>query len=184
MIDGGKGWRSGAPVEQKNLTQWFLRISDYAEDLLAALDTLARWPEEVRLMQANWIGRSEGLECRFELSQAVSEIAALIFIQRGLIRFTVPVFVLFRPTTRSPFSWPKTMRLLAAFRTECAQRGTSEADIEAGEKLGFDTGADGTPPAHPEWHLPVYVANFVLMGYGTGAIFACLRMTSAIWILL
>jgi leucyl-tRNA synthetase len=172
VIDG-KGWRSGAPVEQKNLTQWFLRISDYAEELLGALDTLTRWPEKVRLMQANWIGRSQGLECRFALNQKVGEIAALdIYTTRPDTLYGAS-FCAISPDHPLAVKLAEDNAALAAFRAECAQRGTSEADIEAGEKLGFDTGLRAQHPLDENWHLPVYVANFVLMGYGTGAIFAC-----------
>jgi leucyl-tRNA synthetase len=172
VIDG-KGWRSGAPVEQKNLTQWFLRISDYADELLAALDGLERWPEKVRLMQANWIGRSEGLECRFALSQAVGDVTALdIYTTRPDTLYGAS-FCAISPDHPLAVKLADDNAALAAFRAECAQRGTSEADIEAGEKLGFDTGLRARHPLDENWHLPVYVANFVLMGYGTGAIFAC-----------
>ena len=172
VIDG-KGWRSGAPVEQKKLTQWFLRISDFADELLAALEGLERWPEKVRLMQANWIGRSEGLECRFELSHTVGGISALdVYTTRPDTLYGAS-FCAISPDHPLAVKLAEDNAELAAFRAECAQRGTSEADIEAGEKLGFDTGLTAQHPLDPDWHLPVYVANFVLMGYGTGAIFAC-----------
>jgi leucyl-tRNA synthetase len=172
VIDG-KGWRSGAAVEQKNLTQWFLRISDYAEDLLSALDGLELWPEKVRLMQANWIGRSEGLECRFELSEKIGAIDGLqVYTTRPDTLYGAS-FCAISPDHELAIALAQDNQALAAFRAECAQRGTSEADIEAGEKLGFDTGLRVRHPLDENWLLPVYVANFVLMGYGTGAIFAC-----------
>ncbi len=172
VIDG-KGWRSGAPVEQKSLTQWFLKISDYADDLLGALEGLDRWPEKVRLMQANWIGRSEGLECRFELTRTLGDITALeIYTTRPDTLYGAS-FCAISPDHQLAIALAQDNKELAAFRAECAKRGTSEADIEAGEKLGFDTGLTVRHPLDPDWHLPVYVANFVLMGYGTGAIFAC-----------
>lgn len=172
VIDG-KGWRSGAAVEQKTLTQWFLRISDFADELLGALDGLTRWPEKVRLMQANWIGRSEGLECRFTLNEPVGDMAALdIYTTRPDTLYGAS-FCAISPGHPLAIELAKNNAALAAFRAECAQRGTSEADIEAGEKLGFDTGLTAQHPLDADWHLPIYVANFVLMGYGTGAIFAC-----------
>ena len=172
VIDG-KGWRSGAPVEQKQLTQWFLKISEHADDLLAALDGLQRWPEKVRLMQANWIGRSEGLACRFELSTAYAAHTALeIYTTRPDTLYGAS-FCAISPDHELAIALAQENEALAAFRADCAKRGTSEADIEAGEKLGFDTGLKVKHPLDPDWELPVYVANFVLMGYGTGAIFAC-----------
>jgi len=172
VIDG-KGWRSGAAVEQKQLTQWFLKISDHAEELLGALDGLQRWPEKVRLMQANWIGRSEGLACAFQLVAPHSDFSALeIYTTRPDTLYGAS-FCAISPDHPLAISLAAENDALAAFRAECAKRGTSEADIEAGEKLGFDTGLFVKHPLDPDWHLPVYVANFVLMGYGTGAIFAC-----------
>ncbi|MBV9569834.1 MAG: leucine--tRNA ligase, partial [Alphaproteobacteria bacterium] len=165
----GRGWRSGALVERRKLSQWFFKITEYADDLLAALDRLDRWPEKVRLMQKNWIGRSEGLRVSFDLSNGE----------------TVDVFTT-RPDTLFGASFvalspdhPLAERLahdhpdLAAFVAECRRVGTAEAAIETAEKMGFDTGLVATHPFDPEWELPVYVANFVLMAYGTGAIFGC-----------
>ena len=172
VIDG-KGWRSGADVEQKQLTQWFLKISDHAEELLGALDGLERWPEKVRLMQANWIGRSEGLACSFEVVVPHGDYTALeIYTTRPDTLYGAS-FCAISPDHPLAISLAEDNPALAAFRADCAKRGTSEADIEAGEKLGFDTGLAVKHPLDTDWHLPVYVANFVLMGYGTGAIFAC-----------
>ena len=172
VIDG-KGWRSGADVEQKQLTQWFLKISDHAEELLGALDGLERWPEKVRLMQANWIGRSEGLACSFEMVVPHGDYTALeVYTTRPDTLYGAS-FCAISPDHPLAISLAEDNPALAAFRADCAKRGTSEADIEAGEKLGFDTGLTVKHPLDADWHLPVYVANFVLMGYGTGAIFAC-----------
>ena len=172
VIDG-KGWRSGAPVEQKKLTQWFLKISEHADELLSALDGLERWPEKVRLMQANWIGRSEGLACSFQLTEPVGDFSALeIYTTRPDTLYGAS-FCAISPDHPLALQLAEGNADLAAFRAECARRGTSEADIEAGEKLGFDTGLKVSHPLDADWQLPVYVANFVLMGYGTGAIFAC-----------
>ena len=172
VIDG-KGWRSGAPVEQKTLTQWFLRISDHAGELLSALDTLQRWPEKVRLMQANWIGRSEGLAFDFDLTAPSGSFNTISVYTTRPDTLYGASFCAISPDHPLAIELAARDDALAAFRADCAQRGTSEADIEAGEKLGFDTGLEVIHPLDPEWRLPVYVANFVLMGYGTGAIFAC-----------
>ena len=174
VIDG-RGWRSGALVEQRELTQWFFRITAYADDLLQAVQTLERWPEKVRTMQANWIGRSEGLEMRFAFTARAPE-----GFEEGISVFTT------RPDTLLGASFlalspdhPLTVQLagssaaLKAFRAKCAQTGTSEEAIEKAEKLGFDTGLTVAHPFEDGRTLPVWVANFVLMGYGTGAIFGC-----------
>ncbi|MEM6534733.1 MAG: leucine--tRNA ligase [Pseudomonadota bacterium] len=174
VIDG-KGWRSGAEVEQRELTQWFFRITDYAEDLLDKVQKLQRWPEKVRTMQANWIGRSEGLQMRFLWDGAKPEghdDGVEIFTTRPDTLFGASFMAL------SP-DHPLTIRLaetngeLEAFRGECAKIGTSEAEIEKAPKMGFDTGLRVKHPFVDGATLPVYVANFVLMGYGTGAVFAC-----------
>jgi leucyl-tRNA synthetase len=174
VIDG-RGWRSGALVEQKELTQWFLKITDYAEELHAALDTLDRWPEKVRLMQKNWIGRSEGLMLRWALDaktapKGFTELE--IYTTRPDTLFGAS-FMAIAPdhplakdaATRDP--------ALAEFCNECRRMGTSVATIETAEKKGFDTGIKAVHPFDPNWLVPVYVANFVLMDYGTGAIFGC-----------
>jgi len=168
VIDG-RGWRSGATVERRKLNQWFFKITDFAQELLDALDTLDRWPEKVRLMQKNWIGRSEGLRFQFTLSDA-----------RKLDVFTTRPDTLFGASfvALSP-DHPLTQELAANnpklqdFIAECRKTGTAEAEIEKAEKLGFDTGLTAAHPFDPDWQLPVMVANFVLMGYGTGAIFGC-----------
>jgi leucyl-tRNA synthetase len=172
VIDG-KGWRSGATVEQKRLTQWFLKITDYAGDLLDALDGLTRWPEKVRLMQRNWIGRSQGLQCRFELQKPFGDIDALDVFTTRPDTFYGASFCAISPDHKLALALAETSAEAQAFRAECAARGTSESDIEAGEKLGLDTGLLVRHPLDKDWLLPVYIANFVLMGYGTGAIFAC-----------
>ena len=173
VIDG-RGWRSGALVEQRELTQWFLKISDYAEDLLKSLDDLPRWPEKVRLMQANWIGRSEGLLIRFELapgqSAASSEIE--VYTTRPDTLFGAK-FIALAPDHPLAAECAKTDPALAAFIADCRHVGTSEAAIESAEKKGYDTGLKVFHPFDLDWRLPVCVANFVLMDYGTGAIFGC-----------
>ena len=169
----GRGWRSGALIERRKLSQWFLRITAYADDLLDALRGLERWPERVRLMQQNWIGRSQGAQVRFALRGG------------GLDGETLTVFTT-RPDTLfgaafcalSPHH-PLTERLaesdpaLRDFVAACDRLGTSEEAIEKAEKQGYDTGLKTVHPFDPTWELPLYVANFVLMEYGSGAIFGC-----------
>ncbi|UXN74416.1 leucine--tRNA ligase [Devosia sp. A8/3-2] len=172
VIDG-RGWRSGAPVEQRELTQWFFKITDYAEDLLTALDGLTDWPEKVRTMQRNWIGKSQGLAFSFGLTGAPEGFD------------TLPVYTTRPDTMRGPTfaaiaaDHPLAKALaegnpeIAAFNKLCQQSGTSAEALETAEKLGFDTGIKVTHPADPSWELPLYIANFVLMDYGTGAIIGC-----------
>ena len=168
VIDG-RGWRSGAIVERRKLSQWFFRITAYSEELLAALDTLERWPEKVRLMQKNWIGRSEGLRFQFTLSDSQK---LDVFTTRPDTLFGAS-FVALSPDHPLTEQLAKTNPKLTDFIAECRETGTAEAEIEKAEKLGFDTGLTATHPFDPQWKLPVMVANFVLMGYGTGAIFGC-----------
>ncbi len=176
VIDGC-GWRSGAPVEQRDLTQWFFKISNYSEELLSALDGLDRWPEKVRTMQRNWIGRSEGLKIRFEI-EATS--ADAILTSSTLEVFTTRPDTLFGASfmALSP-EHPLTTQLashspqIEEFVKECQRQGTSLAEIETAEKKGFDTGLRVKHPFVEGKSLPVYIANFVLMDYGTGAIFGC-----------
>ena len=169
VIDG-KGWRSGAPVERRKLSQWFLKITDFADELLTGLGTLDEWPDKVRLMQENWIGKSQGLKCTFSFPGG----------DGGIDVFTT------RPDTMFGASFiaiaadhPVAQKLAAnapdlqAFIEECRRGGTTAADIETAEKRGFNTGLTVEHPLDASWHLPVYVANFVLMDYGTGAVFGC-----------
>ena len=174
VIDG-RGWRSGAPVEQRELTQWFFKISDYAEDLLTALDGLDRWPEKVRVMQKNWIGRSEGLLVRFMLDPATTpnnESELEIFTTRPDTLFGAR-FLAISPDHPLAQAAAAKDSALAAFIAECKRMGTSQAEIDTAEKLGYDTGMKAIHPFDDGWKLPVYVANFILMEYGTGAIFGC-----------
>ena len=173
VIDG-RGWRSGALVEQRELTQWFFKITEYAEDLLAALDTLDKWPEKVRLMQANWIGRSEGLLIRWALSDNAPGGARdlEVYTTRPDTLFGAS-FMAIAPDHPLAIAAAENNPELAAFCDECRKAGTSLADLETAEKIGFDTGIMAKHPFDPDWELPVYVANFILMDYGTGAIFGC-----------
>ena len=165
VIDG-KGWRSGAQVERRKLSQWFLKITDFADELLEGLDTLGDWPEKVRSMQANWIGKSQGLTFSFNVAGSES----------------IPVYST-RPDTIFGASFvaiaadhPIAQAIAAdnaeaaAFIEQCKAGGTTAAELETAEKLGFDTGLRALHPFNPTWELPVFIANFVLMDYGTGAV--------------
>ncbi|MCZ8316188.1 leucine--tRNA ligase [Phreatobacter sp.] len=174
VIDG-RGWRSGALVEQRDLTQWFLKITNFSDELLTALDGLDRWPDKVRLMQKNWIGRSEGLMVRWALKSGTapaghSELE--IYTTRPDTLFGA-AFMAIAPDHPLARAAAETNPELAAFSEECRRMGTSVATLETAEKLGFDTGIKAIHPFDPSWEVPVYVANFILMDYGTGAIFGC-----------
>ena len=174
VIDG-RGWRSGALVEQREQPEWVFKITDYAQDLLDALEALDRWPEKVRLMQANWIGRSEGLLVRFEtVSGTAPEGVSSIEV------FTTRPDTLFGAAFLAIAPDHPLAQTIAASNTEaqayidaCHQHGTSAAEIETQEKTGFDTGVRVAHPVIDDATLPVYIANFILMDYGTGAIFGC-----------
>jgi leucyl-tRNA synthetase len=174
VIDG-RGWRSGAVVEQREMSQWVFKITKYAQELLDALDTLDRWPDKVRLMQHNWIGRSEGLLVRFELDAATTpagETELKIFTTRPDTLFGAKFMAI---AADHPLAQAAAARnpTLAEFIAEAKRHGTAQEIIDTAEKLGFDTGIRAVHPFDPSWKLPVYVANFVLMEYGTGAIFGC-----------
>ena len=172
VIDG-KGWRSGAPVEKKKLNQWFMRITKFAPDLLSALDGLERWPERVRLMQANWIGRSEGARLTFDLSAPDGEIAGLeVYTTRPDTLFGMS-FLAIAPEHPLAAAVAARDPKAAAFVAECRASGTSEVAVETGEKRGYDTGLRVKHPFIEGATYPVWIANFVLMEYGTGAIFGC-----------
>ncbi|MGH6879249.1 MAG: leucine--tRNA ligase, partial [Rhizomicrobium sp.] len=165
----GRGWRSGAPVERRKLAQWFFRITDFSDELLDALDRLGRWPEKVRLMQKNWIGRSQGVRFKFDLSSSES---VDVFSTRPDTLFGAS-FVALSPDHPLTEQLSRRDSALVAFVAQCRRLGTAEETIEKAEKLGYDTGLTAAHPFDPTCRLPVYVANFVLMGYGTGAIFGC-----------
>ncbi len=169
VIDG-RGWRSGALVEKRQLSQWFLRITEFAEDLLEGLGTLDRWPDKVRVMQENWIGRSSGARLTFTLAGSGEGIE--VFTTRPDTLFGA-AFVAISPNHPLATRLAAEQPALAGFIAECNRSGTSEAAIETAEKLGFDTGLKVGHPFIEGATLPVYVANFVLMEYGTGAIFGC-----------
>ncbi|MCA3594106.1 MAG: leucine--tRNA ligase [Methylobacterium sp.] len=174
VIDG-RGWRSGALVEQRELTQWFLKIADYSDELLSALDSLPRWPEKVRLMQANWIGRSEGLMVRWALEAATvpaGETELEIYTTRPDTLYGASFMAIAADHPLAKSAAAKNPEL-AAFCEECRRMGTSQAVLETAEKKGFDTGIRALHPLLPGKTVPVHVANFILMDYGTGAIFGC-----------
>src|SRR5262245_818128 len=175
QVVDGRGWRSGAPVEQRELTQWFLKITKYSDDLLDALSGLDRWPEKVRLMQANWIGRSEGLLIRWALVPATAPKGFKeleVYTTRPDTLFGAS-FMAIAPDHPLAVAAAGKNEKLAEFCAECRRMGTSVAALETAEKKGFDTGIRVVHPFDPGWQLPVYVANFILMDYGTGAIFGC-----------
>ena len=168
VIDG-KGWRSGAEVERRELTQWFFKISDYSGELLDALDGLDNWPEKVRTMQANWIGKSQGLQFSFERTDG-GEIEVYTTRPDTLMGAS---FVGISPDHPIAKALESDNPEIAAKIAEMRKGGTTEEAIETAEKLGYDTGIRVKHPLDPNWELPVWIANFILMDYGTGAIFAC-----------
>jgi leucyl-tRNA synthetase len=174
VIDG-LGWRSGAVVEQREMNQWVFKITKYSQELLDALDSLDRWPDKVRLMQRNWIGRSEGLLIRFALDPATApnqETELQIFTTRHDTLFGAE-FMAIAPDHPLATAAAAKNSELAEFIAETKRHGTAQEIIDTQEKLGFDTGIKAIHPFDPEWKLPVYVANFIVMDYGTGAIFGC-----------
>ncbi len=166
VIDG-RGWRSGALVERRKLSQWFLKITDFADDLLDGLGALDAWPDKVKLMQENWIGRSQGLAFRFALSVGGD---VEVFTTRPDTIFGAS-FVAVAADHPIAQGVAATSTEAAAFIERCRKGGTTAAELETQEKLGFDTGITATHPFDPAWQLPVYIANFVLMDYGSGAVF-------------
>ena len=169
VIDG-KGWRTGAPVERKRLNQWFLKITEYADELIDALKTLDRWPEKVRIMQENWIGKSKGAQLTWDVIGTSDKID--VFTTRPDTLFGAS-FLAIAPDHPLAKKLAGDKPGFADFIQQCQAAGTSEAAIEQAEKIGFDTGFKVAHPFDANWHVPVYVANFVLMDYGTGAVFGC-----------
>ncbi|PKB19306.1 leucyl-tRNA synthetase [Novosphingobium kunmingense] len=169
VIDG-KGWRSGAVVEKRKLNQWFLRITQFADELIEGLGSLDTWPEKVRLMQENWIGKSQGLRATFRFVDSSDGIE--VYTTRPDTLFGASFVAI---AADHPFAQEiaATSPELAAFIADCKQGGTTAAELETAEKKGFFTGYSVEHPLKKAWHLPVYVANFVLMDYGTGAVFGC-----------
>ncbi len=170
QVENGRGWRSGALVERRELTQWFFKISDYSEELLDALDTLDNWPAKVRLMQENWIGKSRGLQFGFERTDGGEPITVYTTRPDTLMGAS---FVGISPDHPIAKQLEAENPKVAEFVAECRKGGTTEEAIETAEKLGYDTGIRVKHPLDPSWELPVWIANFILMDYGTGAIFGC-----------
>ena len=172
VIDG-KGWRSGADVERRELVQWFFKISDYSEELLTAIDSLDNWPAKVKLMQANWIGKSRGLQFSFGLVDGPADH------DRVEVYTTRPDTLMGASFVGISYDHPLAKELeresaeVAAFNADCRKGGTTAAELETAEKKGYDTGLTVRHPFDTSWALPVYIANFVMMDYGTGAIFGC-----------
>lgn len=174
VIDG-RGWRSGAVVESRELTQWFFKITDFADDLLSAIDTLDGWPDKVRLMQRNWIGKSEGMLIRWQLDEETApkkQTELEVYTTRPDTIFGASFMAIAADHPLATIA-AKSNPELQAFIQECQKNGTSAATLETLEKEGMPTGIHVKHPFDPDWKLPVYVANFVLMDYGTGAIFGC-----------
>ena len=173
VIDG-KGWRSGAEVETKELTQWFFNITNYANDLLSKLDTLNNWPDKVKTMQNNWIGESTGLQFKFEITIAPDDYHKTIevFTTRPDTLFGAS-FVAVAADHPLVKELEKNKPEIKSFIKECRSKGTTLAEIEKADKIGFNTGVKVKHPFIKDKKLDVYIANFVLMEYGTGAIFGC-----------
>ncbi|MBO9697098.1 MAG: leucine--tRNA ligase, partial [Sphingopyxis sp.] len=169
VIDG-RGWRSGALVEKKKLSQWFLKITDFADELLEGLDGLDKWPDKVRLMQENWIGKSQGLEFSFRM--AGGAVGFDVFTTRPDTLYGAS-FAAISPDHPLAERLAKDSPELAAFIELCRRQGTAAEQLDTAEKMGFDTGLSVEHPLDANWHLPVWVVNYVLMDYGTGAIFGC-----------
>ncbi len=172
VIDG-KGWRSGAEVERRELTQWFFRISDYSQELLEAIDGLQQWPEKVRLMQKNWIGQSRGLQFAFSTVDAPEGFERLEVYTTRPDTLMGASFAAISPDHPLAKHLERHDPAVAEFVAECRRIGTTEEALEKAEKRGLDTGIRVRHPFDNAWELPVYIANFILMDYGTGAIFGC-----------
>ncbi|MDT0681828.1 leucine--tRNA ligase [Roseicyclus sp. F158] len=172
VIDG-KGWRSGAEVERRELTQWFFRISDYSEELLGALDGLKDWPEKVRTMQANWIGKSRGLQMTFDLVEGAGGYEGVEIYTTRPDTLMGASFVGISPEHPLAKALCEADPEIAAFCAEIRKGGTTEEALETAEKRGLDTGLLARHPLKEGHTLPVWIANFILMDYGTGAIFGC-----------
>ena len=172
VIDG-KGWRSGAEVERRELVQWFFKISDYSEELLSAIDNLDNWPAKVKLMQSNWIGKSRGLQFSFSLVDGPAGHDRVDVYTTRPDTLMGASFVGISPDHPLAKELERTNPELAAFCDECRKGGTTAAEVEKADKKGYDTGLTVRHPFDTSWELPIYIANFILMDYGTGAVFGC-----------
>ncbi|QFT58500.1 Leucine--tRNA ligase [Sulfitobacter sp. THAF37] len=173
QVENGRGWRSGALVERRELTQWFFKISDHSEELLDALDSLDNWPAKVKLMQANWIGKSRGLQFAFSTVGAPEGHDRIDVYTTRPDTLMGASFVGISPDHPLAKVLERENPEIAAFCAECRKGGTTEEAIETAEKLGYDTGITVRHPFDTAYEMPVYIANFILMDYGTGAIFGC-----------
>lgn len=169
VIDG-KGWRSGAPIERRKLSQWFFKITDYAQELLDDIRLLEHWPEQVKTMQINWIDRSEGARIHFHVNETGKDIDVFTTRQDTLFGAS---FIGISPDHPFVEELAKDNPSLQTFVTECRAQGTSQKELDTAEKKGFYTGLTVNHPFIKGQTLPLYVANFVLMDYGTGAVFGC-----------
>ncbi len=173
VIDG-RGWRSGAFVERRLLSQWFLKITDFADELLSAISTLDQWPDRVKLMQKNWIGKTDGAKIVFTIeNNSPSEHNYIEIFTTRPDTLCGASFIAIAPNHPLSLVISNTNETAKKFIAECAKLGTSEASVETADKKGVDTGLFVTHPLDASIKLPVYIANFVLMDYGTGAIFGC-----------
>lgn len=170
QVVDGCGWRTGAPVEKRKINTWFLKITDFAEDLRLGLKELDRWPEKVRIMQENWIGRSEGMRLSWDFIDRADSLEVYTTRPDTLYGASFCAISANHPIAAE---LAENNPEITAFIAECNKMGTSEAAIEKAEKNGIDTGLKVKHPLDENWELPVYIANFVLMEYGTGAIFGC-----------
>jgi leucyl-tRNA synthetase len=173
QVEDGRGWRSGALVERRELTQWFFKISDYSDELLSALDTLDDWPAKVKTMQANWIGKSRGLQFAFGLTDTSHGYDRVEVYTTRPDTLMGASFVGISPDHPLAKELERHDPRVAEFCKDARKGGTTEEAIEKAEKLGYDTGLTVRHPFDTAWELPVYIANFILMDYGTGAIFGC-----------
>jgi leucyl-tRNA synthetase len=172
QVVDGRGWRSGAPVEKRKLNQWSMRITDYADQLTDDLETLDRWPEKVRVMQENWIGRSKGLKFKFHFADPARTEGLEVYTTRPDTLFGAS-FVGIAADHPLAAEIAAKDPSAAAYIEECRKGAATQAEIDTAEKTGYDTGLRVKHPFDPNWELPVWIANFILMDYGTGAIFAC-----------
>ena len=169
QVVNGKGWRSGAVVERKKLSQWFFDITKFSEDLLKGLETLNNWPEKVKIMQRNWIGKSVGCEIKFEVIQEKEKINVFTTRPDTIFGASFLAVSVDHPICNKFLKDEKYNK----FKNECLKVGTTEEALANAEKIGYDTKLFAVHPFIKGKKLPVYVANFILMDYGTGAIFGC-----------
>ncbi len=172
QVVDGRGWRSGAVVEKRKLNQWSMRITDYADQLTDDLQTLDRWPEKVRVMQENWIGRSKGLKFKFHFADPARTDGLEVYTTRPDTLFGASFVGIAADHPLAAEIAAKDPKA-AAYIEECRKGAATQAEIDTAEKTGYDTGLRVKHPFDPNWELPVWIANFILMDYGTGAIFAC-----------